>query len=190
MIATAARAFAGWAGAVGAGALAFDIARTGHGGAGEGLRWTVLTPGGPPFQCVALGAVAAFVLACVRARRPAWTVAVVSAWVALQTGLALDAGWPRVFAQPLWAAAIAVGLVAVAAVYDALADAGYRFGKFLVIGPLVSGLWVAATPAALFGGEATGRLLHEFLLNAFLGLVIGDGCAFGVEVAELGIDVR
>jgi len=186
MIAVA-RFLGGWAGSVAAGWVAFDAfgpTRSPHPAAST---WAVLDPRLPSSQCVTVGAVAALMIVFVRGRRPHGCVALGIGWVALQTGLALDLTWPGPLARPLWTAIIAAGLFVVALVYDVLAVSGHRIGKFLIVGPLLAGLYVAATPAALMELGPSDTLLRQFLLNSFLGLVIGDGSALGVELVDLGL---
>ena len=53
---------------------------------------------------------------------------------------------------------------------------------------MLAGFWVAATPVSLLGKGVHEGLVTDLLLNAFLGLVIGDGAGFGVEAAEWALD--
>ncbi len=122
--------------------------------------------------------------AAVRASRPAAGLALVSGWTALHLGVSLEAGWPAVVASPLACLGMGFAAFLAAAVFDDLARRGYAFGKFLIAGPMLSGFWIALTPAFLLGRDPHERLLAEILRNAFLGLVIGDGAGFGVEAAE------
>jgi hypothetical protein len=84
-------------------------------------------------------------------------------------------------------------LILLALVYDALARQGFRIGKFVLMGPLLGGLYVAATPVTLLQGTTTVDAEHSMttlLLNCFLGIVIGDGVGLGAEIAELFLDRR
>ena len=81
-------------------------------------------------------------------------------------------------------AVVAATLIVAALVYDALAKSGHRFGKFLVVGPIVAGIFFFATPLLLLGGSAREPYMMELLLNGLLGLIVGDGAALGVEIAE------
>lgn len=144
----------------------------------------IFVPGRPPYQCIAAGILVAGVLAAVRVARPGLALALVAGWVALHLGAAIELGWPRILARPGWCVAIGLGACVTAAVFDRLAVHGYAFGKFLIAGPMLSGVWLSATPMLLLGDGERERLLAEFLMNALLGLVIGDGAGFGVEAAE------
>ena len=165
---------AGLAGTVLAGALAFGPA--------------VFVPGRPPFQAVNAGLLVAGVFAAVRASRPSTAIALVSGWTALHLGVSLEAGWPDVVARPGWCLGVGFGICLAAAIFHRLAQRGYAFGKFLIAGPMLAGFWVAATPVSLLGRGVHEGLVTDLLMNAFLGLVIGDGAGLGVEAAEWALD--
>lgn len=167
---------AGLLGTVLAGSLAFG--------------WAVFVPGRPPFQAINAGLLVAGVFAAVRASRASTAIALVSGWTALHLGVSLEAGWPDVIARPGWCLGIGFGICLAAAVFHRLAQRGYAFGKFLIAGPMLAGFWVAATPVSLLGRGVHERLLADLLMNAFLGLVIGDGAGLGVEAAEWALDRR
>jgi hypothetical protein len=161
---------AGTFGSVLAGAMAFGAA--------------AIQPGRPPFQSISVGILVAGVFAAVRASKPAAALALVSGWAALHLGASLESGWPTVLARPGWCLGIGFGACVSAAVFHQLARQGYRFGKFLIAGPMMAGFWIAATPVVMLGGDPHDRLVAEMLMNAFLGLLIGDGAGLGVETAE------
>ena len=73
----------------------------------------------------------------------------------------------------------------VALIFDRLAERNYRFGKFLLVGPLLGGVYLAATPVAGLGAHGPQAVLRSLLLNTLLGIVIGDGVGLGVELADL-----
>ena len=70
-------------------------------------------------------------------------------------------------------------------IYDLLAREGYRLGKFLLMGPLLGGVYIAATPVTAIWGITPSESLTKLVLNCFLGIVIGDGVGLGAEAAEL-----
>ena len=181
-LSAALRIASGFAGAAGAGWLALDVFRA-FGLAGP-ARISVLDPSRPGFQCLSTGLLFAAMLAFVRVGKPAVCLLIAVAASAMQFGIHLSGGFPRVLTRPLWMAAVAAALVLAAFVYDALARSGHRFGKFLVVGPIVAGVFFFATPLLLLGGTPREPYLLELLLNGFLGLVLGDGAALGVEIAE------
>lgn len=187
-LAAAFRIVSGFAGAAGAGWLVLDLFRA-FGLAGP-ARISVLDPGRPGFQCITTGLLFAAILAFVRVGKPAVCLLLGVAAAAMQVGVFLSSGFPRVVTRPLWMAIVAATLILAALVYDALAKSGHRFGKFLVVGPIVAGVYFFATPLLLLGGSAREPYLAELLLNGLLGLILGDGAALGVELAELGMGSR
>jgi len=144
------------------------------------FRGAVLQPGEPAFECLTVGSLAAGLFTLVRTSMPvqAWLLALVFAALRL------------VFAPAPWNEAIVglvlgCGLLLVAVIFDLLAQSGWRLGKFLLVGPLVGGLYLALAPLTEFAAmnlSNAGRLL---LFRPALGLLIGEGVALGVELAEL-----
>jgi hypothetical protein len=59
------------------------------------------------------------------------------------------------------------------------------FGKFLILGPLIGGLYLALTPLVEFHALTSSSVMWILLEHVLLGVVIGDGAGLGVEVAEL-----
>ena len=106
---------------------------------------------------------------------------VAAACALARLGFVQSEGW----AAPLAGASLVAGALVTSVLFDALARYGIRFGKFLVLGPLLAGLYVALTPLAemrrLDGTEQQVTLLRW----AFLGVLIGDSAGLGVEVADL-----
>ena len=184
-LAAALRFVSGFAGAGAAGWLVLD-GFDAFGLAGP-ANVSVLDPSRPGFQCITTGLLFAAILAFVRVGKPAICLLLGVAASAMQFGLHFASGFPRVVTRPLWMAAIAGALVLAALVYDALAASGHRFGKFLVVGPIVAGIFFFATPLLLLGGHPREPYVAELLLNGLLGLIVGDGAAMGVEIAELGM---
>ncbi len=139
----------------------------------------------PASQCVLVGALASAIWAAVRLERHAPAVWLVVVFASLHTGANLGRGAAGALAVAAWSVAIGLGLYLVGLVYDRLARAGLVFGKFLVIGPLVGGLYAAATPLASLAAASTGSGVASLWRNTWLGIVLGDGAAFGVEAVEL-----
>ncbi len=160
------------------------------------FREGLLDPRQPYFQVVSLGALAAAMLALVRARHARRALELGAAF-ALLAGWSAWHGWAvaarvslaarsaHAATSVLRGAVIAGGIFLAAELYDALAEEGYRLGKFLVTGPLVGGALWAATPVAALGYSAAPALAEVLWVNALLGVVIGDGVGFGVEILEL-----
>lgn len=179
------RAACGFAGSVLAGYVTFDVAGVG-GARGGGFRETIFDPGRLASQCVSVGLIAALVFALVRAGRASACLAVAVAWSALMLGQAIGAGGGvSLVVRPFWALALAAGLFLAALVFDALAGEGFRAGKFLITAPLVAGFYLAAAPAVLADVGSGSGLFRELMMFALIGLVIGNGTGFGVEVAEM-----
>ena len=71
---------------------------------------------------------------------------------------------------------------------DQLAHRGIRIGKFLLVGPLLGGLYLGLTPLMDFQTMNALDPAQSWLFNAFLGVVIGDGVGAGFELTELLLD--
>lgn len=170
---------AGTVGSIGIGAAAF--------------RGEAFSPGHPFFQCFYIGALMAGILALVRCGMTARGITVAAAFTVFQLGAAWNVAWSRAVATACWSLVLCTGLILLALVYDALARQGFRIGKFVLMGPLLGGLYIAATPVTLLQGTTTVDAEHSMttlLLNCFLGIVIGDGVGLGAEIAELFLDRR
>lgn len=143
----------------------------------------------------AVGALAAVVLALVRAERPRHALAITLLATGLQAGATWSGGgWPAwrwdvaptTLLRGLAAGGTVLvlgGAVFVAALFYAALAPAYRFGKFLVVGPLVGGAYWCATPLGLLGRPAVNAI-EGMWVNALLGIVIGDVVAFAVEIVE------
>lgn len=170
---------AGTAGSVAIGAAAFHA--------------EAFSPGHPFFQCVSIGALMAGILALVRGGRIARGVTVALAFTVFQLGLAWSSTLYRAITILLWSLIICAGILIIAVIYDLLARRGFRIGKFVLMGPLLGGVYIAATPVTVLLGISPispDNSMTMILLNTFLGIVIGDGVGLGAEVAELLMDAR
>jgi hypothetical protein len=156
------------------------------GGVAVGLgvfRGAALDPRHPAFECLSVGALVSGMLTVARLghRGQALVLALAFAGVrcAMTPGGRLQAAVAGL--------GLGLGLTLVALVFEGLARAGWRFGKFLIVGPLVGGVFLALAPlteAAAMNVYNAGGLL---LLRLALGVLIGEGVALGVELAELGL---
>jgi hypothetical protein len=148
------------------------------------FRGDIFNIASPAFQCVTIGVLAAAILAMVRSGTSTGALRLVAAFALLQFGATWSSGPLPALAMAAWSVFIGLGLFLAATIFDLLAQLGVRFGKFLVIGPLLGGIYFAATPLASFvAGEPQG-VLRSLWWNAFLGIVIGDGIGAAVEVVE------
>jgi hypothetical protein len=103
------------------------------------------------------------------------------AYGALQAGIATEIRW----AAGLAGALFGLGMLVVAEIYDELARSGFRFGKFLVVGPLLGGVALAVAPIGHYEDLIVFDSLRPLLLQLFMGVVVGDGVGLGIELAEL-----
>jgi hypothetical protein len=160
------RFWLGAAGSLGAGLLAF----------GRG----VFDPESPGFFCISAGTLAAGVFTLVRVSRTGQAVALVVFFSLLQGVLG---GWPAAIVGMV----LGAGAVIVAVIFDILARHGFYFGKFLIAGPLLGGVFFAAAPIAEFGSMTSTAAMRTLMYYVYVGVLIGDGVGLGVEIAELGV---
>lgn len=145
------------------------------------FRLRTFDPADPAFSCITVGALAAGVLALLRSGRPLQAVGLAAAFALFRLGLVEAVGWvPACAGLVLGAGILVVGLI-----FDMLARRGIRFGKFLVVGPLIGGLYLAAAPLLEFHTMTSVGAVRTLLQYTFLGVVMGDGVGLGVEVADL-----
>jgi len=149
------------------------------------FRGEALNPDGPWFQCVTVGALVAGLIALMRVGRPAQAISLATAFALVHIGYAWTLPPARAAVESLWGIVLGGGAFVSAVIFHRLAQEGYRFGKFALLGPLVAGVYLAATALILLGQsfqqDATGLLVQY----VFLGLVVGDAAGLGVELAEL-----
>jgi hypothetical protein len=145
------------------------------------FRSTIVMPGYPAFQCITVGALTAAVLSLVRINCHGQAVVVMIAFGLLRLGLIGSRGWLIAISGLLLAAGIYLSSI----IFDLLGRRGMVFGKFLILGPLVGGLYLALTPMIEFGALTRNGVMYILMEHVLLGVVIGDGVGLGVEVAEL-----
>lgn len=145
----------------------------------------VLDPSKPAFHCVSVGALTSACLALARERRFRAAAAVAATLAPFLVSSAWPGGAVAALRAGLGGAVLGAGVFLSAVVFDALAESGYRFLKFLATGPLVGGAYLAATPVAGLGASHGARIAAAIWLNTLLGIVIGDGAGFGVEIVDL-----
>ena len=157
----------GLAGALAAGAVVF--------------RWQILEPGTLPFQCITVGALTAAMLALVRVSRHGAAWLLVAAYGLAGYGFAGALGWLPGTAGFL----LAAGIYLVAVIFDLLARGGLVLGKFLIVGPLIGGLYLALTPVTDFHTLTSDDVMRTLMLRFLVGMILGDGAGLGVELADL-----
>ena len=153
------------------------------GGALAGLavfRWSLFQPGHPAFECLTVGALTAGLFALARQSQRGEALA-----------LALAFGGVRFLLTPvvrfnalLAGLALGFGLFVVALIFDLLARRGWRFGKFLLVGPLVGGVFLALAPITEQSAMNVHNAAQLLLFRVALGVLIGEGVALGVELAD------
>ena len=84
-----------------------------------------------------------------------------------------------------WSVVVGAGVFLAALIFDRLAALGYSVGKFLLLGPLVGAVYLASTPLAGLSNVLDLDVVTTMWLFTYLGIVIGDGAGFGVEVVDL-----
>ena len=139
----------------------------------------------PSAQVFTTGALMAGVLTLTRIGKFAPAVILSTAWVLFQAGTATSDSWTRVFMHAAWAVVLAIGVLLIALIWELLARRGVRIGKFLLSGPLLGGVYMAASPVMFLQGISPNSVMRSLLLTFFLGIVIGDGVGLGVELVEL-----
>lgn len=165
------RFWAGTAGSIVAGVLAFGLA--------------TFDPSRPTIQCITVGLLVAGALTTIRAGYPFGAVALVIVFAVVRLGAARTLGWGTAGHSAAIGLVLGLGVLAIAILYDLLARAGVRIGKFLLVGPLLGGLYVGLAPLMHLSTVAGADPITTWLFDCFLGIVIGDGAALGVELTEL-----
>ncbi len=139
----------------------------------------------PPAQVFTTGALMAGVLTLTRIGKVVPAVSLSAAWVLYQVGTVIRDDWSRVAMHATWSVVLAIGILLIALIWDLLSSRGVRLGKFLLSGPLLGGVYMAAAPVTFLKGISPDGVMRSLLLTFFLGIVIGDGVGLGVELVEL-----
>lgn len=154
------------------------------------FRSSILHTGRPAFQCVTVGALAAGVFALIRSRRALAATALVGIGAAVGTAVAMpDTATDLLRIVARWLV-VGSGLVSAAILFDALDRAGHHFGKFLASGPLVAGVYLAASPLSPLGRDLLRDGMTALLYPSLLGALIGHGVGFGLESVEVFLRSR
>ena len=141
----------------------------------------VFRPDHPAFECVTVGALAAGMLTLARLAHPGQAIALTLAYAGLRIALAPMLHWGAAVSGVL----LALGIFGVAFFYDLLARSGVRFGKFIVVGPLLGGVYLALAPITELGRMNVLNASSLLTFRFALGILVGEGVALGVELAEL-----
>ncbi len=163
--------WAGTAGSICAGLIAFGLA--------------VFDPARPMIQCVTVGLLVSGVLTTVRAGYPLAAFGLAAVFALVKLGGAKTLGLGPASQSAITGAVLGFGVVLIGLIYDLLARSRIRFGKFLIVGPLLAGVYIAISPMSYFAATGYSDLTSQWIFDGFLGLLIGDGAAFGVEISEL-----
>lgn len=152
------------------------------------FRFAIFDPTRPTIQCITIGVLVAGLLGTVRAGYPRAAVGLVVMFAAMRIGEAKAIGWPAALHSTFVALLLGGGIFVIAVLYDQLAQRGIRIGKFLLVGPMLGGLYLGLTPLMDFQTMNALDPAQSWLFNAFLGVVIGDGAGAGFELTELLVD--
>ena len=144
------------------------------------FRSRLFSIGDPAFQCLTVGLLVAAVLALIRGRRPLQALALAGAFGLFRLGLIEQIGWVAAVSG----FALGAGVFVSATIFDLLVHHGLRFGKFLILGPLLGGVFLAVAPLAEFQVLASVGSMRALMTYIFIGIVIGNGTGLGVEVAD------
>jgi hypothetical protein len=150
------------------------------------FRQAIFDPRSPVFECLTASVVLAAILALLRSDRQTQAGALVVALALLRLGFAQSQGWTVALAGVL----LTGGFYLIALIFDLLARRGVLFGKFLVVGPLLGGVYLATTPLASFFTVTGSDVMPYLMRHVFLGLMVGDAVGLGAEVADMWILVR
>jgi hypothetical protein len=145
------------------------------------FRAAIVIPGMLAFQCISVGAVTAAIVSLVRLSRHGYAMTVVAVFGVLRLGLIESQGWMMGISGIL----LAGGIYLTAIIFDLLGRRGMMFGKFLILGPLIGGIYLALTPLVEFQALTANGVMWILMEHVLLGVVIGDGVGLGIEVAEL-----
>ncbi len=141
----------------------------------------VFRPGYPAFECVTVGALVAAMLTLVRTSHRGQAIALMLGYAGLRIVLGPILLWTTALSGIL----LALGIFGIALVYDLLSRSGIRFGKFLLVGPLVGGVFLALAPITEFSAMNVFNAASLIAFRFALGVVIGEGAALGIELAEV-----
>lgn len=141
----------------------------------------------PHFQVVTVGILMAAVVALWEGGAPRTSVLLVAAFAAQQVWTTVGQGWNKTLALGLWCVIVGLGLVHIGLIWTLLDRRGLRFGKGLIAGPLLAGVFFAATPAAALAAVSPAHAIRTLVGNLLLGVVIGDGVGLGIEIVDLAL---
>ncbi len=141
----------------------------------------VFRPDHPAFECVTVGALTAGMLTLARLEHRGQAIALVLGYTGLRIALAPMGRWSAAVSGVL----LVLGIFGVAFFYDLLARSGLRFGKFMIVGPLLGGIYLALAPITELERMNVLNAASLLTFRLGLGVVIGEGVALGVELAEL-----
>lgn len=144
------------------------------------FRGFVFQPGHPAFECLTVGALVAGVLTLVRQPRRGQAFLLVLAYTGIRFAFT-----PVVrLSAAVAGLSLGLGLFVVGLIFDQLARGGWRFGKFLLVGPLVGGVFLALAPITEMQELNVLNAANLMMFRLALGMLIGEGVALGVELAE------
>lgn len=166
MLAAILRFACGLGGAIAAGAIVF--------------RSGVIDPQHAAFECMSTGALGAGIFALVRQSTHGQAFALALIFAVMRLAVSPVARLSSVLGGLI----LGLGLFLLALIYDQLARGGWRYGKFLLIGPMVGGIYLALAPLTHGDEMHVNNAWSHLLFRLALGLLIGQGLSIGMELAD------
>jgi hypothetical protein len=145
------------------------------------FRERILRPDGPAFEFFTVGALLAGILALIRQSRRGQALVLALAFAGIRFAVSPVVPLGAAFHGML----LGLGLFIVALIFDLLALRGWRLGKFLLVGPLVGGVFLALAPIGEIEHMNVFNASDVLIFRLALGMLIGEGVALGVELVEL-----
>lgn len=157
-----------WLGLIGAAVAGFSVYRT-----------DIFDPLSPAFRILTLGSTSAGILALWRSSARGHATALAAAYALFSLGFVNAYG----LLAALSGVVVAIGLVAITAIFDRLA-LRVGVGKFIVVAVLFGGLLFASAPMIEFRDMLPFGAIEAMSAYGRLGLILGAGVGFGTEVSD------
>lgn len=147
------------------------------------FRGRLWDPTDPAFQAINSSMLLSALMALVRTSRAGFAAALAAGYAVMRFGFAESSGWMAASSGIV----LAAGALLVALIFDWVAREGVLLGKFLLVGPLLGGIYLAVAPMLEFDSLIASESVRTLLYYVFVGLVTGNGVGLGVEAADLAL---